>query len=111
MGTHFWIFAAIIFFAIFSRSGNYTHDENLVGTWIWEENNAFVSTFNEDGTGSHAVNWGFGLTFDWIASGYYLFWDYYRIPRMYTRYEIINHALYITIENGRVLRYFRLIYD
>ena len=85
-----------------------SRDSDLVGTWQWDDNPAFVSVFNEDGTGSHALDWGFGTTFRWSTPGNRIVWNYPDHPNVYTNYSISGDVLNITMDDGTVLRYIRI---
>ena len=102
---------AAAFFAVIMLvvllTGCTSRDENLVGTWVWEDNPAFVTTFNADGTGTHAVSWGFGTTFRWATPGNNIRWNYPNHPNMDTPYRISGNALYMTMDDGTVYRYIR----
>ena len=47
----------------FMLSGCSSRDDALVGTWVWEDDSSWVTTFNADGTGTHAISWGYGTSF------------------------------------------------
>ena len=82
--------------------------ENIfVGRWVFEDDPSWVTTFNADGTGTHAISWGYGTTFRWSIWGNNIRWSYPGHPNMETRYRITNDALYITMGDGTVYRYIR----
>ena len=82
-------------------------DDELVGRWVFENDPAWVTTFNADGTGTHAISWGFGTTFQWTTPGNNIMWNYSGHPNMRTPYRISGNALYITMDDGTVFRYIR----
>ena len=82
-------------------------DEELVGRWAFEDDPAWVTTFEEDGTGSHTISWGFGTTFQWRTPGSSIRWSYPGHPDMDSPYRISGNALYITMDDGTVFRYIR----
>jgi len=82
-------------------------DEELVGRWVFEDDSSFVTTFNEDGSGTHSISWGFGDTFEWSTRRDNLYWNYPGHERMYTPYRISGGALYLTLDDGTVFRYLR----
>ena len=83
-------------------------DENLlVGTWFFQDNPVWVTTFYQDGSGTHALDWGYGTSFRWSTSDTNIFWYYPGFPRMHTPYRISDDVLYITMDDGTVYRYIR----
>ena len=82
-------------------------DDALVGTWVWEDNPDWVTTFNEDGTGTHAISWGYGTSFEWTTPGNNIRWNYPGHRNMDTPYNISGNALYITDASGATFRYIR----
>ena len=94
------LLAILMISALFLVTGcGGSRDENLVGRWVWEDAPDFVTTFNEDGTGSHAIDWGFGTTFEWTTPGNNIRWNYPNHPRMDTPYNIQGDVLTITLED------------
>ena len=73
--------------------------KTLWGHWVWEDNPAFVTTFNADGTGTHAITWGFGTTFRWSTPGNNIRWNYPGWPNMDSPYRISGNVLYITLDD------------
>ena len=82
-------------------------DDALVGRWVWDYDSSFVTTFYYDGTGTHAISWGWGDTFYWDTIFDYLLWLYPGYEEMYTEYHIDGDALYIVMGDGTVFRYLR----
>ena len=82
-------------------------NEALVGTWVFEDDDSWVTTFNEDGTGSHVQDWGFGTRFEWSTSGGDIMWNYPDHEELYTPFRIDGDVLSITMEDGTVFRYLR----
>ena len=101
------ILAITMMFALFAVVGCDSRDEALVGTWVFEGDDSWITTFNEDGTGSHAQDWGYGTRFEWSTSGSNLNWDYPGHEELYTPYSIDGDVLSITMEDGTVFRYVR----
>jgi len=89
-------------------TGCSSRDTDLVGQWQWDLDASFVTTFNEDGSGNHAVDWGFGTTFTWTTSGSNLTWNYPGHSRMQTPYSITDGVLLLTMDDGTVFRYIRI---
>jgi len=95
------IFAVVMMFAVVAMvAGCTSRDEALVGTWVSEDDPTWVTTFNEDGTGTHTQSWGFGTSFEWSTPGNNIRWDYPGTENMDSPYSISGDALYITIEVG-----------
>ena len=92
-------------FLVTGCGGN--RDENLIGRWVFEDAPEWVTIFNEDGTGTHALDWGYGTSFRWSTSRDRINWNYSGHPRLYTIYNISGGALYITMDDGTVFRYIR----
>ena len=84
-----------------------SRDDELVGRWVFELDSSWVTTFNADGTGVHALDWGYGTTFRWSTGGGNLTWNYPNHPDVYTPYRISGNALYLTMDDGTVFRYIR----
>jgi len=82
-------------------------DSDLVGSWTFEEDSQWVTTFNADGAGAHALDWGFGTTFTWSTSSSNIYWNYPGHERMYTAYSISGDVLTITMADGTRYRYIR----
>ena len=89
------LFAAA--FMAFLLAGCDQRDPDLVGSWEIDGDPGWVSTFNDDGQGSHTEDWGYGLTFQWSTSGGRINWRYPGHPRLYTNYRIVGNSLYITL--------------
>jgi len=96
------LFATMLFV-----TGCTQRDENLVGSWTWDIDSSWVTTFNEDGSGTHTVDWGYGATFTWSTQDGRLYWNYPGHSRMYTAYSVSGDQLAITMDDGMVLYYFR----
>ena len=92
-------------------TGCVNRDDELVGRWVWEDNPIWVTTFNADGTGTHAISWGFGTTFQWTTPGNNIRWNYPNHPNMISPYRISGNALYITVEEGGSRITYRYIRD
>ncbi|MCL2203588.1 MAG: fimbrillin family protein [Defluviitaleaceae bacterium] len=104
----FMVFVLVTMFAgILLLAGCSQSDSDLVGTWTWDEEASFVTTFNADGTGSHARTWGYGTTFTWTTSGKNIYWEYPNHPRMYTGFSITDDVLIIIMDDGTRFRYIR----
>jgi len=88
-------------------TGCSSSDAELVGRWQWDFDPNFITTFNQDGTGSHAIDWGVGDTFTWSTSGSNIVWNYPGYQRLLTPFSITDGALYITMDET-VLRYIRI---
>jgi len=88
----------------FMLSGCTSRDEGLVGVWYWSENPAYVTTFNADGTGTHARDWGFGYgtTFNWSTPGNDIIWNYPNHPNLRTPYTLSGDTLHMTLVGGTV---------
>jgi hypothetical protein len=83
-------------------------DDELVGRWVWEEDSSFVTTFNDDGTGTHTISWGFGTSFNWgTPDSGRINWDYPDYAIMYTPYSISGDVLTISMDDGTEYRYIR----
>ena len=93
---------------MFLLTGCDSQDPDLVGVWEFELDSSFVTTFNADGSGTHAISWGFGDSFRWSTSDNNIYWNYSGHPRLYTRYSISGDVLLITVEDGTVYRYLRV---
>lgn len=57
----------VLLVGAFALAGCAGQDDDLVGTWHWEEDSGFYITFHDDGTGSR--NWFGEETFRWSTSG------------------------------------------
>jgi len=99
--------AVAIFASLMFMTGCTRRDSGLVGSWTFEQDSQWVSTFNEDGSGSHTLSWGFGTTFTWSTSSNNIYWDYPGHARMYTVYSISGDVLTITMDDGTRFRYIR----
>jgi len=88
-------------------AGCSSRNEDLVGTWVFADDATWVTTFNADGTGTHAISWGYGTTFQWTTPGNNIRWNYSGHPNMDTPYRITNDVLYITLDGGITFRYLR----
>ena len=99
--------AVICMVAVLLAVGCANQDEDLVGRWVFEDDATWVTTFNEDGTGTHSQSWGFGTSFEWTTPGNNIRWSYPGHQDMETPYNVSNDALYITMEDGTVFRYVR----
>jgi len=84
-----------------------SRDSDLVGTWVFEDNATWVTTFNEDGTGTHAISWGYGTSFRWTTPGNDIMWNYSGHANMRSPYTINGDVLSITMDDGTVFRYIR----
>ena len=98
-------FALLMVFALLP--GCSSRDDALVGTWVFELDSSWVTTFNADGTGTHARDWGYGTSFQWTTPGNNIRWNYQGHRNMDTPYRISGNALYITMADGTVFRYLR----
>ena len=104
--TGLLVMAAIAVVMLMTACGA-NRDEALVGRWVWADNSASVTTFNEDGSGSHTISWGYGTTFTWTTPGNDIRWNYPGYRNMYTPYRISGNTLYMTLDDGTVFRYIR----
>ena len=100
------VFLAVIMMAVM-LAGCASRDEALVGRWVFELDPSWVTTFNADGSGTHAISWSYGTSFQWTTPGNNIRWNYPNHPRMDTPYRISGNALYITLGDGIVWRYVR----
>ena len=87
--------------------GGSDSDHEIVGRWVFEDDPSWVTTFNADGSGTHAISWNFGDTFNWSIRGSNIRWDYPGHPNMDTPFRISGDALYITTGDGVTFRYLR----
>jgi len=102
------LFSTVALFAgLMFMTGCTQRDSDLVGSWTFEEDAQWVTTFNQDGSGSHTLDWGFGTTFTWSTSGNNIYWNYPGHERMYTGYSISGDVLTITMADGTRYRYIR----
>jgi len=99
--------AATLIAGILMLSGCASRDNELVGIWSWDGDPSYVTTFYEDGTGTQAVDWGFGYTFNWSTSGSTLIWNYPSHSRLRSPYNISGNVLTITLDDGSLLRLIR----
>jgi len=95
---------ALIAGGLLVMSGCSSRDAELVGTWEWDFDSNFVTTFNEDGTGTHAFDWGLGrgTTFNWSTSGSYIVMNYPDHPRMRYGYSISGNVLTFSFVDGDI---------
>ena len=100
---------AIIIAGTLVLSGCFSRDDALVGAWSWDGDPRYVTTFYEDGTGTQAVDWGFGYTFNWSTSGRTLIWNYPSHSRLRSPYSIYDNVLTITLDDGSLLRFIRTL--
>ena len=82
-------------------------NDELVGRWVFEADPSWVTTFNEDGSGTHAISWGYGTTFQWTTPNNNIRWNYPGHSNMDTPFRIDGNGLYITMADGTVFRYIR----
>jgi len=102
------ILAAITLLAgALMMTGCSSRDNDLVGTWVWDLDSNFVTTFNDDGTGTHAIDWGWGTTFEWSTRSNRLYWDYPGHDAVYTEYSVSGDTLTITDASGIDMIYIR----
>ena len=89
--------------------GGSDEDHEIVGRWVFEGDPSWVTTFNADGTGTHAIDWGFGTSFEWSirGGGGILRWNYSGHPSMDTSISLSGDVLDITMADGTVFRYLR----
>ena len=99
------LLAVLVMFVMLA--GCASRDEELVGIWVFEADSSWVTTFNADGTGTHALDWGYGTSFRWTTPSNNIRWNYPNHPNMDTPYRISGNALYITMADGTVFRYIR----
>jgi len=100
--------AAAAFCAVLLLSGCASRDADLVGSWVWQDNPSFVTTFEESGDGNHTISWGQGTQFTWTTRGgnVYKRFDGSR-DRYYLEYSVSGDNLTF-YHNGQVLyRYVR----
>jgi len=111
MKKYLMVLAAVALIAggLLLMSGCTSRDSELVGVWEWDFDSNFVTTFNEDGTGTHALDWGLGrgTTFTWSTSGNYIVMNYPNQPRMRYGYRISGDVLTFSFTDGD-LRYTRV---
>jgi len=101
----FALLAAIVI--VLMLSGCSSRDYALVGIWSWDGDPRYVTTFYEDGTGTQAIDWGFGYTFSWSTSGSTLIWNYPGHSRLRSPYNISGDMLTIILDDGSLLRFIR----
>ena len=84
-------------------------NSDLAGRWVSADAPGFVTTFNADGTGSHAISWGYGTTFNWGTRGSNINWDYPGHNIMATPFRLSNNNnhLHITTAEGFEFLYIR----
>jgi len=100
---------ALIAGGLLMLSGCSSSDSDLVGVWEWEGDSSFVTTFNSDGSGSHAIDWtGYGTRFNWSTSRNNIYWEYPGFPRVYTPYNISGDVLTFSLDDGSSFRYIRV---
>jgi len=102
-----FLLLAMTLTAVLLMAGCSSRDENLVGTWVFDQDSSWVTTFNADGTGTHAISWGYGTSFQWTTPGNDIRWNYSGHRNMDTPYRISGDALYITSADGSTFRYLR----
>jgi len=95
---------AIVVMMLMVGCGN---DEALVGRWVFADDPSYVTTFNADGTGTHAISWGYGTSFRWSTPGNNIMWNYSGHPNMRTGYSISGDVLTITGDGEVSYRYIR----
>ena len=95
---------AIVVMMLMVGCGN---DEALVGRWVFADDPSYVTTFNADGTGTHAISWGQGTSFRWSTPGNNIMWDFPGYANSRSPYSISGDVLYITVQDGVVYRYIR----
>jgi len=100
------LLAIVAIAAMLLMAGCTSRNDDLVGRWVFEDDPAWVTTFNEDGTGTHTQSWGYGTSFQWTTPGNNIRWNYPDYRNMDTPYRISGDALYITVEEG-TYRYIR----
>jgi len=93
---------------VLTLSGCSSRDDELVGAWSWDGDPSYVTTFYGDGTGTQAVDWGFGYTFNWSTSGSTLIWNYPSHSRLRSPYDIAGNVLTITLDDGSLLHFVRI---
>ena len=100
---------AMLVLGMVMLTGCASRDEALVGSWSWDLNSDYVTTFNADGTGTHALDWGlgYGTTFRWSTSGRNINWNYPNHPRLVTPYTVSGDVLTMTLADGSQVRYLR----
>lgn len=101
------LLVAVVAVMLLLMAGCTSRDDALVGQWVFPDDPAWVTVFNADGTGTHAISWGYGTTFEWSTPGNNIRWYYPGWPNMYTPYRIQGNALYITMADGTTFRYIR----
>ena len=99
--------AIVLISTMFLMVGCGGRDDELVGRWAFEDDPAWITTFEEDGTGTHTISWGYGTEFRWRTPGNNIRWSYPGHPDMDSPYRISDDALYITLDDGTTFRYIR----
>ena len=102
-------FAAVLMLAgVMMLTGCGSQDENLVGTWVWNDNPASITTLNADGTGTHTTDWGYGLTFRWSTRGNDIHWNYPGHPNMRTGYTVSGDSKTWIMDGGLRVNFTRV---
>ncbi|MCL2364562.1 MAG: DUF5640 domain-containing protein [Defluviitaleaceae bacterium] len=100
--------ATIAFCAVLLLSGCASRDEDLVGTWIWQDNPAYITTFEANGNGTNAITWGHGTEFTWTTRGNNIYKRFYGSrDRYYFEYSVNGDILNFYDEGVLVFRYVR----
>ena len=102
-------FAVAVVASMLFLVGCSSRDDDLVGRWAWDIDSSYMTTFNADGTGTHAVDWGwgYGTTFTWRTRGNRILWSYPGHPEVYTEYSISGRELRMVIDADTTFIYIR----
>ena len=96
----------VVVVIILIARGASIRDRDLVGRWVFEGNPNFVTTFNADGTGTHAISWGYGESFQWRVSRDSIIFRHEEQDIRFN-FRIDDGALYITDLYHQTFRYLR----
>jgi len=102
--------AAVAFCAVLLLSGCASRDADLVGTWIWTDNPAFVTVFEENGNGTNSIAWNseIGTEFTWTTRGDNIYKRFYGSrDRFYFEYSVSGDTLHFYDEGVLIYRYVR----
>ena len=99
------VIAAVTVIVVIGRRTS-AEDRALVGRWVFEQNPQFVTTFNANGTGTHAISWGYGETFRWTVMEDRIRLNHPGYGPMDIMFRLEGDVLYLTDET-QTYRYLR----
>lgn len=88
------------------KSGEQAEVVSLVGSWAYEENSAYVYTFNDDGTGSYLFNFEMPFTYEEDGLTISILFEGNSEP-MELGYKIVGDRFIITDSFGSEVVYIR----